>query len=339
MPYIATSSQKYISTWLLISALMVFLMVIIGGITRLTGSGLSMVEWRPLLGFLPPMSDLEWNRVFNLYKLSPEYIYKNHGIELHQFKKIFFWEYFHRLWGRLIGFVFIIPLIIFLFFKQIPKQTLNKVFLILLLGSLQGFIGWWMVKSGLVNDPSVSQYRLTVHLSNALLILFLLVWAYLDTKEGHSAIKFNFSFLVFLILSTTIVAGAFVAGMDAGLMYNEYPLMGGSLIPENYGEYKFLDPFENPASAQFHHRHLALLTIITVLIYSFKSYSSNKDLKSKRIAIFLSCVVCFQFLLGIITLLNMVPVHLGVLHQTGAVILFICFTISMHRNNMNVKTN
>jgi len=339
MPYIATSSQKYISTWLLISALMVFLMVIIGGITRLTGSGLSMVEWRPLLGFLPPMSDLEWNRVFNLYKLSPEYIYKNHGIELHQFKKIFFWEYFHRLWGRLIGFVFIIPLIIFLFLKQIPKQTLNKIILMLILGSLQGFIGWWMVKSGLVNDPSVSQYRLTVHLSNALLILFLLVWTYLDTKEGHSVIKLNFSFLVFLILSTTIVAGAFVAGMDAGLMYNEYPLMGGSLIPENYGEYKFLDPFENPASAQFHHRHLALLTMITVLIYSFKSYSSNKDLKTKRIAIFLSCVVCFQFLLGIVTLINMVPVHLGALHQTGALILFIGFTISMHRNNMDVKTN
>ena len=131
MPYIATSSQKYISTWLLVSALMVFLMVIIGGITRLTGSGLSMVEWRPLLGFLPPMSDLEWNRVFDLYKNSPEYIYKNHGIELPQFKKIFFWEYFHRLWGRLIGIVFIVPCFIFLLLKQLPKQISNKIFYIL----------------------------------------------------------------------------------------------------------------------------------------------------------------------------------------------------------------
>ena len=331
--------SKYIPYWLLISAFMVFLMIIIGGVTRLTGSGLSMVEWRPLFGFLPPLSDLEWNRVFELYKLSPEYIFKNNGIEISEFKKIFFWEYFHRLWGRLIGIVFIIPFFIFLFLKQIPKLILNKIFIILLLGSIQGVIGWWMVKSGLVNDPSVSQYRLAIHLSNALLILFLLVWTFLDTKEGFSLIKFNFSFFVFLILCTTIVAGAFVAGMDAGLMYNEYPLMGDGLIPENYGEFKTLDPFENPASAQFHHRHLALLTMVSILIYSYKSYNNNNDLKLKKIAIFLSCVVCFQFLLGVITLINMVPVHLGALHQTGAVILFLGFTASMHRNNIETKTN
>ncbi|MDC1357068.1 COX15/CtaA family protein [Pseudomonadota bacterium] len=333
------ASSKYIPSWLLVSAFMVFLMIIIGGITRLTGSGLSMVEWRPLFGFLPPMSDLEWTRVFELYKLSPEYILKNNGIELSEFKKIFFWEYFHRLWGRLIGIVFIIPFFIFLFYKQLPKQISNKIFIILALGSLQGVIGWWMVKSGLVNDPSVSQYRLAIHLSNALLILFLLVWTFLDTKEGYSSIKFNFSLFVFLILSTTIIAGAFVAGMDAGLMYNEYPFMGNGLVPENYGEYKILDPFENPASAQFHHRHLALLTMVSVLIYCFKSYKNNNDLKSKKIAIFLSCVVFFQFLLGIITLINMVPVHLGVLHQTGAVILFLGLAALMHRNNIDKKIN
>ena len=334
-----SKSSKYISTWLLTSGFMVFLIIIIGGITRLTDSGLSMVEWRPLLGFLPPMSDLEWNRVFELYKLSPEYMLKNYGIELSEFKKIFFWEYFHRLWGRLIGIVFIIPFFIFLFSKQIPKLILKKLIIILFLGSIQGIIGWWMVKSGLVNDPSVSQYRLALHLSNALLILFLLVWTFLDTTEGYSLIKLDFSLFVFLILSTTIVAGAFVAGMDAGLMYNEYPLMGDSLIPENYGEYKLLDPFENPASAQFHHRHLALLTMSCVLIYCYKSYNNSNDLKSKRIAIFLSFIVCFQFVLGVITLINMVPVHLGALHQTGAVILFLSFAALMHRNNINKKIN
>ncbi|MDC1375550.1 COX15/CtaA family protein [bacterium] len=333
------SCSKYIPTWLLVSAFMVFLMIIIGGITRLTGSGLSMVEWRPLYGFLPPMSDLEWNRVFQLYKLSPEYIFKNYGIELSDFKKIFFWEYFHRLWGRLIGIIFIIPFFIFLFFKQIPKLILNKILIILLLGSAQGFIGWWMVKSGLINDPSVSQYRLAIHLSNALLILTLLAWTFLDTKEGYSLIKFNFSLFVFFILFMTIVAGAFVAGMDAGLMYNEYPLMGDGLIPENYGEYKLLDPFENPASAQFHHRHLALLTMICVLIYCFKSYINKHDIKSKRIAIFLSFVVFFQFLLGIITLINMVPVHLGALHQTSAVILLLGLVALIHRNNIDKKIN
>jgi cytochrome c oxidase assembly protein subunit 15 len=334
-----TSLSKYVSTWLLISIAMVILMIIIGGITRLTDSGLSMVEWRLIYGFLPPISDMEWNRVFQLYKGSPEYIIKNNGMNLSEFKKIFFWEYFHRLWGRLIGFVFIIPFLIFLFFKQIPKLILNKVLIILTLGGIQGFVGWWMVKSGLVNDPSVSQYRLAVHLSNALLILFLLFWTYLDLKEGRSKIKLDFSFFVFLILSTTIIAGAFVAGMDAGLMYNEYPMMGNNIIPENYGEYQFLDPFENPASAQFHHRHLALLTMIFSLIYCFKYYNYSNDVQIKRIALLISSTVCLQFFLGIVTLINMVPVHLGAFHQTGAVILFLAFTASMHRVNLITKTN
>jgi len=213
-------------------------MIIIGGITRLTESGLSMVEWRPIWGFLPPMSDSEWNRVFLLYTNSPEYIKINIGMNLEEFKKIFFWEYFHRLWGRLIGIVFFIPLIFFTVLKKIPKQILPKLFIILILGGLQSIIGWWMVKSGLVNDPTVSQYRLAVHLSNALLILFFLVWVYLEIQEGISKIKLDFSFFVFSLISITIIAGAFVAGMDAGLMYNEYPMMGEGLLPENYGEYK-----------------------------------------------------------------------------------------------------
>jgi cytochrome c oxidase assembly protein subunit 15 len=191
-----------------------------------------------------------------------------------------------------------------------------------------------MVKSGLVNDPTVSQYRLAVHLSNALLILFFLVWVYLETKVGVSKIRLDFSLFVFFLISTTIVAGAFVAGMDAGLMYNEYPMMGDSLIPETYGEYKFLDPFENPASAQFHHRHLALLTAIFTLIYAINIYSKTDDNIIKRVAVFTGLIVCSQFLLGIITLINMVPLHLGVLHQTGAVILFLSFIISMHRVNL-----
>ena len=250
------SNQTYINTWLYITIVMVVLMILIGGITRLTDSGLSMVEWRPIWGFLPPITNEEWKRVFSLYMSSPEYIFKNQGMSIIEFKKIFFWEYFHRLWGRLIGIVFIIPLIIFYLFNKIPNSILLKLLTVLFLGSLQALIGWWMVKSGLVNDPTVSQYRLAVHLSNALLILFLLIWTLLEFKNGHSKIKLDFSFIIFCFLFTTIIAGAFVAGMDAGLMYNEYPLMGYSFIPENYGENGFLDPFENPASAQFHHLSL-----------------------------------------------------------------------------------
>ncbi len=333
------SHSGQIRIWLLSTIIMVILMILIGGVTRLTDSGLSMVEWRPLWGFLPPISQFEWNRVFELYMKSPEYIFKNKGMSLEEFKEIFFWEYFHRLWGRLIGIIFIIPLLFFLIVKKIPKSILSKLFLILFLGGLQGFIGWWMVKSGLVNDPTVSQYRLTIHLSNALLILSLLIWVYLDVKEGVSQIKPDFSFFMFSILFITIIAGAFVAGMDAGLMYNEYPFMGDSLIPENYGEYQLLDPFENPASAQFHHRHLALFTTLCTLFYCYKYYFESEDKKVKKLSLLISIVVCSQFTLGIITLINMVPVYLGAIHQTGAVILFISLICSMHRLNLIEKLN
>ena len=333
------SHSGQIRIWLLSTIIMVILMILIGGVTRLTDSGLSMVEWRPLWGFLPPISQFEWNRVFELYMKSPEYIFKNKGMSLEEFKEIFFWEYFHRLWGRLIGIIFIIPLLFFILVKKIPKSILSKLFLILFLGGLQGFIGWWMVKSGLVNDPTVSQYRLTIHLSNALLILSLLIWVYLDVKEGVSQIKPDFSFFMFSILFITIIAGAFVAGMDAGLMYNEYPFMGDSLIPENYGEYQLLDPFENPASAQFHHRHLALFTTLCTLFYCYKYYFESEDKKVKKLSLLISIVVCSQFTLGIITLINMVPVYLGAIHQTGAVILFISLICSMHRLNLIEKLN
>ena len=329
-----SSNSKYISQWLYTIIFMVILMILIGGITRLTDSGLSMVEWRPIWGFLPPISDEEWKRVFTLYMDSPEYIFKNQGMNIIEFKEIFFWEYFHRLWGRLIGIFFIIPLIIFYFLNKIPNSILFRLLTILFLGSLQAIIGWWMVKSGLVNDPTVSQYRLAVHLSNALLILFLLIWTLLEFKNGLSKIKLDFSFLIFCFLFVTIIAGAFVAGMDAGLMYNEYPLMGYSLIPENYGEHGYLDPFENPASAQFHHRHIALLTTIFILVYCYRNYTKYSDNIVKRYSLFMSAIVCSQFFLGIFTLINMVPVYLGALHQTGAVILFISLIIIMHRLNL-----
>lgn len=322
---------KYISSWLIITIIMVIMMIIIGGITRLTDSGLSMVEWRPLIGFIPPMDDNEWNRIFGLYMISPEYIFKNNGMSLTDFKEIYFWEYFHRLWGRLIGIIFIVPFIYFIIIRSIPKFLIKRMIFIFFLGGLQGLIGWWMVKSGLVNDPTVSQYRLTIHLSNAFLILFLLTWSVLDLQEGSVKIKLNFSFFILLLLSITIIAGAFVAGMDAGLMYNEYPLMGNSFIPENYGEYYLLDPFENPASAQFHHRHLALLTLISIIIFAFKNYRICNDLKMRKIVLLMGIIVTFQFLLGIITLINMVPVHLGALHQTGAILLFLFVTVGIHR--------
>ena len=211
-------TDRSISTWLLTVIVMVLLMIVIGGITSLTGSALSMVECRPIWGFLPPLSEYEWSRVFTLYTNSPEYLKINNGMNLEEFKKIFFWEYIHRLWGSLIGIIFFIPLAFFIILKKLPMAIIPKLLIILILGGLQSIIGWWMVKSGLVNDPTVSQYRLAVHLSNALLILFFLVWVYLEIKVGVSKIRLDFGLFVFFLISTTIAAGAFVAGMDAGLM-------------------------------------------------------------------------------------------------------------------------
>jgi cytochrome c oxidase assembly protein subunit 15 len=305
--------------WLFAVAGLVFATVVVGGITRLTGSGLSMVEWRPLMGILPPMSRAEWIRVYELYQASPEYIHINVDMGLADFKTIFFWEYIHRVLGRLIGLAFIVPLIIFAVKKTIPRGYGPRLGILLVLGGMQGVIGWWMVKSGLVDDPEVSQYRLAIHLSLALIVLALLVWTGLDLKDGRAPAPRGHVAGVIGVLAITIVAGAFVAGMDAGKLYPEYPLMGDGFIPIEYGEEGVLDAFENPASAQFHHRVLALLVVISVITLWWRALKSRLSLRGH---LMLSAVV-LQFILGIMTLLYAVPVSLGTLHQAGAATLLV----------------
>ena len=311
-------TSKPIAIWLFIMALLVAMMVVIGGVTRLTGSGLSMVEWRPLIGTLPPLSQAEWLRVFNLYQASPEYNEINFGMSLAEFKTIFFWEYFHRLWGRLLGLAFGLPLLYFAMRKMIPDGYRTPLLVLLVLGGMQGVIGWWMVKSGLVADPTVSQYRLATHLSMALFIYGLLLWTGFNLAYGKAARPSGHLMGVVGIVSATIIAGAFVAGMDAGLLYNEYPLMGESLVPVEYGEEGLSDPFDNPASAQFHHRWIAVLAVIGVL--SIWRRAHRQRALAKRGAL-VGAIVLGQFTLGIITLLNGVPVWMGAAHQLGAVLL------------------
>ena len=323
--------KKSMMIWLISLLSSIFLMVIIGGITRLTDSGLSMVEWRLFLGSLPPLNNSEWERVFMLYKSSPEYQFYNKGMEITEFKKIFFWEYFHRLFGRLIGILFIIPFIFFIIKKTITQSNIFRLLIILFLGSLQGFIGWWMVESGLSDNPDISQYRLSIHLGNAFLIMFLLLWLILDLYEGVSKIKLNFNLLILIILSITIIAGALVAGMDAGLIYNTYPLMNGNIFPDDYGQLGYLDPLENPGSAQFHHRHLGLLTVIGLLFIYFKNRKSSYLKKRLNFLLILSF---FQFGLGIIILLNFVPITFASLHQIGAMIIFLLLTSIIHSQNV-----
>ena len=310
-------SQKFVAYWLFGMAVLVAIMVVIGGITRLTGSGLSMVEWRPFMGTLPPLNAAEWQRVFELYRASPEYEQINQGMDLGGFKTIFFWEYFHRLWGRLLGLAFGLPFFLLLLTRRVPLGYNKRLTALFLLGLLQGVIGWWMVKSGLSEDAAVSQYRLAVHLGTALVIFSLLVWTSLDLLYQPSKRPYAHSMGSLVLLSITILAGALVAGMDAGLMYNEYPLMGNGLLPTEYGEIGYLDAFENPASAQFHHRWIAALTFGAVITLGMRGWLGGYPILGGAVI----CAVTLQFLLGIATLLHGVPVSLGGMHQAGAVIL------------------
>ena len=325
-------SLTAVSNWLFIMAALVAIMVVIGGITRLTGSGLSMVEWRPLIGALPPLNAAEWDRVYQLYRASPEYQQMNYGMTLAEFKTIFFWEYFHRLWGRLIGVAFALPLMMFALAGRVPPGFSLRLLILLLLGGLQGVIGWWMVKSGLTDQASVSQYRLATHLGMALLIFALLLWTAFDIRKGRGRLPRGHGLASLVLLVVTILAGALVAGMDAGLLYNEYPFMGADLIPVEYGDQGLLDPFENPAAAQFHHRWLAALTAGAVIALALKARRHGFLWQSHLV---LAAIVA-QFTLGVLTLLHGVPVLLGGLHQAGAVILLGAVLALLHGQSREV---
>ena len=321
-----------LSIWLFALCLMIVAMIFIGGVTRLTGSGLSMVEWRPFLGFLPPLTETEWTRVFELYKLSPEFKQINSWMEISDFKFIFFWEYFHRVWGRLIGLFILIPFLYFIFTKKLKNKILFRSSIILFLVCVQGLIGWWMVKSGLNEIATVSQYRLSVHLSMAFIILGISFWTALDLFEGAPKNLKSYDIIPLLFISLTIIAGTFVSGMDAGLVYNTFPYMGDGIIPIEYGNLGFIDPFENPVTAQFHHRLLASITLIIIIIYSIHYIISNP--KNLRILLLLFAIIC-QFIIGIFTLLYSVPITLGAMHQFVGVLLFLSAIWVLHSPKKN----
>lgn len=323
----AQTYDRALVWWLFVMVGLVGVMVVIGGVTRLTGSGLSMVEWRPLIGILPPLSEAEWMRVFTLYQASPEFQEINTDMDLAGFKVIFFWEYVHRVWGRLLGLAFGLPLVFFWLAGRIPAGYGLPLMGLLILGGLQGVIGWWMVTSGLVDNPAVSQYRLATHLSMALLIFCILLWTALNLQYGRARRPSGHAAATVFLVGLTIVAGAFVAGMDAGLLYNEYPLMGDGLIPVEYGEAGLADPFENPASAQFHHRWIAVLATAAVIGLWAIARRRGHTLSAGIMAIAVFC----QFALGLTTLLLGVPVWAGAMHQAGAVVLLSAVLVVTHR--------
>ena len=316
--------HKTVVMWLLFCAFMVFAMMIIGAITRLTESGLSITEWKPITGALPPLDEAAWQHQFNLYQQTPEFAAKHFWMEIGDFKKIFFWEWLHRLWGRTIGLAYVLPLIWFAARRQLPKGSGWKFLVLLALGGLQGFVGWFMVQSGLIDRPSVSHFRLAIHLSMALVLFAALLWIGLRMRNPalqrvKASAPLWLGWGVLALLSTTIVWGAFVAGLDAGMIYNQFPLMGKGLVPPDFG-----DPFHSAAGVQFTHRWLAITTMLAVLSYAALT------LKQTRIAPWLALMVLVQVGLGIATLLTQVHLHLAASHQGGAMILLALMMASQH---------
>ncbi|MBO33912.1 MAG: heme A synthase [Rhodospirillaceae bacterium] len=331
--------QQIIAYWLFVMCAMVFIMVILGGVTRLTHSGLSMVDWRPITGWLPPLNDAEWQAVFELYKQSPEFRKVNFDLDVEGFKSIFWLEFTHRLWGRAMGVVFIVPFLFFLVKGWISRPMAPRLILIFILGGFQGLLGWYMVKSGLIDRPDVSQYRLTAHFSAAVLIYGYMFWVALSLiKQSKEALGENVKSLAILTRFTvvwifvTMMSGGFVAGLDAGLTYNAFPLMDGHLIPDNLfvEDPWYLNFFENITTVQFNHRILAEITFVLVLIIWFKARRLEIEPALRRNINLFTGMALIQVALGITTLLLVVPIIFAALHQAGAILLLTFALMVVH---------
>lgn len=332
-----SADERRIAVWLLACCAVLFALIVLGGVTRLTGSGLSITEWRPVTGVLPPFTEQAWQQEFDLYRASPEYQKVNRGMSMDQFKVIYGYEYAHRLLARALGLVFAVPLLWFWVRGRIPPRLRWSLVGLLGLGMLQGFMGWFMVASGLVDMPRVSQYRLAAHLSLALIIFAAMFWLAVrllrPTVDGMvpDGVRRGMQALL-LLLAVTIVSGAFVAGLRAGMIYNTFPLMGEQWVP---GGLLALDPawrnwFENPVTAQFTHRVLALSTLALVLL--LWGWSLRVRLARVQQLAFhaLALMALVQVVLGVSTLLLFVPVGLGAAHQGGAVLLLGATLFALH---------
>tara|TARA_B100001057_G_scaffold466310_1_gene523320 strand:- start:367 stop:1392 length:1026 start_codon:yes stop_codon:yes gene_type:complete len=320
--------NKIFLYWLFASLILVFLIIIVGGLTRLTDSGLSITEWELFKGLLPPFSEKSWDEYFQEYKKIPQYKLLNSNMTMNEFKIIFYWEYFHRLLARLIGLFFLVPLIYFYFSKKISNNYINICFLIFLLIVLQGIIGWFMVQSGLVTNTSVSHYRLSIHLSTAIIIISSIYWLILNSLSKQNKIFFRFSkqnspfqILILLIL-LQIIIGAFVSGLDAGKIYQTWPMMGANYLPNDYSFVDFQSLFElnNHSLVQFYHRNLAYLIFIyvialTIFIYKRKIHCLYFPLKILLTFLF------FQVILGIFTLVSGLNIYLASAHQITSILL------------------
>ncbi len=332
-------NDRAIALWLLVCCAMIFAMAVIGAITRLTESGLSIMEWAPLSGILPPLGAESWERVFALYREIPEYQEQNAGMTLAEFKTIFWWEYVHRLWGRLIGVVFLLPFLWFLVRRKVRRGLAPHLAAMFVLGALQGGLGWYMVASGFAERTDVSQYRLVAHLLAAVVIYGYILWVAFrllvptpEPSPGAARLRIGlvaFAALVFI----TLASGGFVAGLDAGMVYNTFPLMDGRWIPEGYA---MLDPwarnlFENGIAVQFNHRLLAVATVAAALGLWLVSRRLALAARARTACTLVLVMAALQLGLGVSTLLLMVPVWLGAAHQAGAMMMLTLALWAVHQ--------
>ncbi len=319
-----------VKAWLFLVAALVFTMVVIGGATRLTGSGLSITEWQPILGAIPPLSHASWQEAFDKYKQIPQYELLNPGMTLQGFKGIYWWEWSHRLLGRLIGFVFFLPFVYFLARRAIPRRYVGSVAALFVLGGAQGALGWFMVKSGLADRVEVSQYRLAAHLALAVAIGGFAFWLGLsvtDKEKGTRAAARPFMFgalALTALIYLQIIVGAFVAGLRAGLASSTWPLMNGEAIPSGLDVYSpwYMNIFENPLTAQFTHRMIAYAVAIFAVVFATLVWRSRGAERLRTPAFAAIAAILVQIVLGIATIIYGVPLKIALAHQANAIVVF-----------------
>ena len=332
--FIGGDQNRAVAVWLFTCAVLVFVMVVVGGVTRLTGSGLSITEWKPIMGALPPMNAADWNEAFEKYRAIPQYREVNAGMSLAEFQGIFWWEWAHRLLGRLIGAAFALPFAVFLILRQMPRRLILRCGILLVLGGLQGLIGWWMVSSGLSERVDVAPERLTVHLGLALLIFMGLIWTGLEAWNGesHSRSPVGWSRGAAVLLGAVFfqcLLGGLVAGAKAGFVYTDWPLMNGALLaPVDWsgGGLAFL---HDQALVQFNHRIWAYALLIGGTVYAVQAWRWRLAEGLGAAAFAVAAALWLQALLGIATLMNATPLWLGALHQAGAALVLAAATVNL----------
>ena len=333
-------NNKFISLWLLLMTFLVALIIIIGGLTRLTDSGLSITKWDLFTGILPPVSSNDWEKSFFLYKKIPEYKLIKSSMTLDQFKIIYWWEYVHRLLGRAIVLLFLLPLIYLTFKKKLSKKNLFSFYFILFLMLIQGFVGWYMVKSGLLDRVDVSQYRLSLHLTLAIIIFCILFWNYLknisqNNFESNVKISFYLPVIFLIILILQISLGAFVSGLDAGQIYQSWPLMNQNYFPDDsmFSDLFSLKVFETPSLAQFIHRNVAYLMLLFFLLILFIVFKNDELSYLRKSAILVFLFLLLQLFLGILTIIFGAQIFFASMHQLGSIVLLTATLILVFKNS------